>query len=37
MAIGIVLSVSAKREETIAQEKVKEEEMNPLDVLSEAI
>jgi cell division protein FtsW len=37
MAVGIVLSVSAKRENEKAKEKVNEEEMNPLDVLSEAI
>jgi cell division protein FtsW len=37
MAVGIVLSVSAKREDEKAKEKVNEEEMNPLDVLSEAI
>ncbi|MEP0480323.1 MAG: FtsW/RodA/SpoVE family cell cycle protein, partial [Nonlabens sp.] len=37
MAVGIVLSVSAQREEVKAQEKIKEDEMNPLDVLSEAI
>ena len=34
LAIGIVLSVSVKREEVKAKE---EEEMNPLDILSEAI
>jgi cell division protein FtsW len=37
MAVGIVLSVSAKREETKAQEKMNEDERNPLDVLSEAL
>ncbi|PQJ21395.1 MULTISPECIES: FtsW/RodA/SpoVE family cell cycle protein [Nonlabens] len=37
MAVGIVLSVSAQREEVKAREKIKEDEMNPLDVLSEAI
>jgi cell division protein FtsW len=37
MSIGIVLSVSAKRDEEKVQEKTKDEEMNPLDVLSEAI
>ncbi|MFT6197665.1 MAG: cell division protein FtsW [Nonlabens sp.] len=37
MAVGIVLSVSAKREETKAQEKMNEDEQNPLDVLSEAL
>lgn len=37
MAVGIVLSVSAKREDVKAKEKVNDEEMNPLDVLSEAI
>lgn len=37
MSIGIVLSVSAKRDEEKIQEKTKDEEMNPLDVLSEAI
>ena len=34
LAIGIILSVSAKREEVRVKE---EEEMNPLDVLSEAM
>ncbi len=39
MAIGIVLSVSAKREEIRALEEMEkeEEDMNPLEVLSEAI
>ena len=37
LAIGIILSVSAKREEIRAQEEKTEEEMNPLEVLSEAI
>lgn len=39
MAIGIVLSVSVKREEIRAKEEKdrKEEDMNPLEVLSEAI
>ncbi len=37
LAIGIILSVSAKREEIRAQEEKDEEEMNPLEVLSEAI
>lgn len=37
MAVGIVLSVSKKRQEIQEQETVSSEEMNPLDVLSEAI
>ncbi|HEA30912.1 MAG TPA: cell division protein FtsW [Leeuwenhoekiella sp.] len=40
LAIGIILSVSAKREEIRAQEEKEEKEekeMNPLEVLSEAI
>ncbi|WP_031427375.1 FtsW/RodA/SpoVE family cell cycle protein [Flavimarina sp. Hel_I_48] len=37
LAIGIILSVSAKREEIRAQEEKAEEEMNPLEVLSEAL
>lgn len=37
LAIGIILSVSAKREEIRAQEEKEEEEMNPLEILSEAI
>lgn len=37
MSIGIVLSVSAKREEIIQMEKEEEREENPLDILSEAI
>lgn len=37
LAIGIILSVSAKREEIKAMEDKEEEEMNPLEVLSETI
>jgi len=37
MALGIVLSVSAKREEIKLSDEVDEEEENPLDILSEAI
>ncbi len=37
LAIGIVLSVSAKREEIKAQIKDKEEELNPLEILSEQL
>ncbi len=36
LAIGIVLSVSAKRE-VLRSQALKEEEMNPLDILSEAL
>ena len=37
MALGIVLSVSAKREEIKLSEEQQEREENPLDILSEAI
>lgn len=37
MAVGIVLSVSAKREAAKKQQVINEEDMNPLDVLSEAL
>ncbi len=37
IALGIILSVSAKREEIKEQENKIEEEENPLDILSEAI
>ena len=37
LALGMVLSVSAKREEEIKQTEVREEEENPLEILSEAI
>jgi cell division protein FtsW len=37
LAIGIILSVSAKREEIRAQEEKDEDEMNPLEVLSESL
>ncbi len=37
LAIGIVLSVSSKRETTIEEERIKEKEENPLEVLSEVL
>lgn len=38
MAVGIVLSVSSKRQKLRQQEnELNEEELNPLDVLSEAL
>ena len=37
LAIGIVLSVSVKREEIKLSEEMEREEENPLDILSEAI
>ena len=37
LAIGIILSVSAKREEIIGQENEEGVEQNPLEILSEAI
>ncbi len=37
MAVGIVLSASRKRENNTEVQSVPEEEMNPLDVLSEAL
>jgi len=37
MAVGIILSVSSKRQTLAPKENIKEEELNPLDVLSEAL
>lgn len=37
LAIGIVLSVSAKREAILEEEQIKEKEENPLEVLSEVL
>ncbi|PKV49683.1 cell division protein FtsW [Aquimarina sp. MAR_2010_214] len=37
LAIGIVLSVSSKRETSIEEERIKEKEENPLEVLSEVL
>lgn len=37
MAVGIVLSVSSKRQTLREKEETKDEELNPLDVLSEAL
>ncbi|TSE09981.1 MULTISPECIES: FtsW/RodA/SpoVE family cell cycle protein [Aquimarina] len=37
LAIGIVLSVSSKREAIIKEEQIKEKEENPLEVLSEVL
>ena len=37
LAIGIVLSVSSKRETIIEEEQLKEKEEDPLEVLSEVI
>ncbi|MAZ28124.1 MAG: cell division protein FtsW [Cytophagaceae bacterium] len=37
LAVGIILSVSAKREEIKAREEKGESEMNPLEILSETI
>ncbi|WP_106791480.1 FtsW/RodA/SpoVE family cell cycle protein [Aquimarina sp. Aq78] len=37
LAIGIVLSVSSKRETSIAEERIKEKEEDPLEVLSEVL
>jgi cell division protein FtsW len=37
LAIGIVLSVSSKREISIEEEQIKEKEENPLEVLSEVL
>jgi cell division protein FtsW len=37
LAIGIVLSVSAKRQEVIEEEKAEDYQQNPLEILSEQL